>query len=50
MESAQLAPTTNISHTPPTDANASNHSTGSMELAKLANLDGSTMLKLNAAT
>lgn len=50
MESAQLAPTTNISHTPPSDVNASNHSTGSMELAKLANLDGSTMLKLNAAT
>lgn len=50
MESAQLAPTTNISHTIPTDVNASSHSTGSMELAKLANLDGSTMLKLNAAT
>jgi hypothetical protein len=50
MESAQLAPTTNISHTRPTDVNASSHSTGSMELAKLANPDGSTMLKLNAAT
>jgi hypothetical protein len=50
MESAQLAPTINTSHTLPTDVNASNHSTGSMELAKLANLDGSTMLKPNAAT
>lgn len=50
MEFAQHVPPTNSSHSLPTDANVSSHTTGSTELAKPAKPDGNTMLMLNAAT